>query len=91
MRLGLEHIKDSEKLFLGAPKGYTAYYETHILRFERYVKMPLEMQVSKEKLVKEARENMEKAGQLKNEELINPWLITDIDYHLEDNYFSQSK
>ena len=27
------------------------------------------------------------AEKMKHEELVNPWLITDIDYSLDDNYF----
>ena len=50
MRLGLEHKNASDRLFLGPPKHYTTEYETHFLRFERYVKMPLEMKLSKDKL-----------------------------------------
>ena len=42
-------------------------------------------------MVKEADENPEVANQMKNEELINPWLITDIDYSLDDNYFEEPK
>ena len=50
--------------------------------------MPLEMRVLKEKMLKEATENPEKADKLKQEEVINPWLITDVDYSLLDNPFS---
>lgn len=42
-------------------------------------------------MVKEADENPEVASKMKNEELINPWLITDIDYSLDDNYFEEPK
>ena len=42
-------------------------------------------------MVKEAEENPEVADKMRNEELINPWLITDVDYSLDDNYFAESK
>ena len=87
LRLGLEHKHATERLMLGAPKEFTSEFETHFLRFERYVKMPLEMRLAKEKLVKDARENNETATKLREEELVNPLLITDIDYSLDDNYF----
>lgn len=88
--MGLEHkAAASDKLFLGAPKNYSTEYETHFLRFERYVKMPLEMKLTKEKLVTEARENSDKAEKMKHEEVVNPWLITDLDYSLDDNYFPE--
>ena len=51
--------------------------------------MPLEMKLAKEKLISEARENPKEAGKLKDEELVNPWLITDVDYSLDDNYFPE--
>lgn len=89
LRLGLQHKNASEKLYLGAPKSITSEFETHFIRFERYVKMPLEMRLAKEKLLSEAQENREKAELMKHEELVNPWLITDVDYTLDDNYFTK--
>ena len=38
-------------------------------------------------MVKEAEESPDVADKMRNEELINPWLITDVDYSLDDNYF----
>ena len=87
MRLGLEHKNANDRLFLGPPKNYTKEYETHFLRFERYVKMPLEMKLSKDKLESQAMADLEMAEKMRNEELVNPWLITDIDFSLDDNYF----
>ena len=63
------------------------FYETHTLRFERYVKMPRDMQLLKDKMVKESEENPEVADKMKQEELITPWLVTDVDYFCDDNYF----
>lgn len=87
LRLGLEHKNAPEKLSMGAPKEFTQDFETHFLRFERYVKMPLDMRLAKDKLIKDARETPSTAEKLRGEELVNPWLITDIDYSLDDNYF----
>ena len=89
MRLGLEHKVKPEKLYVGVPKEYSTGFETHFLRFERYVKMPLDMKLAKEKLVTEAREDSEKAEKMKHEEVVNPWIITDLDYSLDDNYFPE--
>lgn len=76
-------------MYLGNPRvARLNFFETHTLRFERYIKMPNDMQQMKEKMVKEAEENPEIALKLKNEEVINPWLITDVDYFLDDNYFN---
>ena len=88
LRLGLEHKKASDKLFLGAPKEISSFHESHFLRFERYVKMPLEMKITKDKLLAEAKDNKETKEQMLNEEMVNPWLITDVDYQLDDNYFA---
>ena len=89
LRLGLEHKVAPDKLMIGAPREYSKEYETHFLRFERYVKMPLEMRLTKDKLMQDARENQDTAEKLRDEELVNPWLITDVDYTLDDNYFPE--
>ena len=47
LRLVLEHKRDPEKLFFGAPKYITSYNEKHFLRFERYIDMPEDMRVLK--------------------------------------------
>lgn len=68
LRLGLEHEKGNEKLVSYPPKldktGF-ATYETHCLTFERYVKMPQEMRLMKDKMVKEAFSDNEKAQKLR--------------------------
>lgn len=81
MRLGIQH-KDDPNLTIGAPKEYTQEYENHVLRFERYFKLPLELRVLREKLKKEAINDAKKLKELRDEELLNPWLITDLDYTL---------
>jgi hypothetical protein len=63
---------------LGASKDFSDY-ESHIITFERYVKMPLEMRLLKRKQDLEVPDSIQKAKQIKNEEIINPWLITEID------------
>ncbi len=47
IRIGIEHKQD-QKLILGAGEDY-ADFESHIVTFERYVKMPQEMRVLKRK------------------------------------------
>ena len=47
------------------------------------------MKMMKEKLLSEAQEDKAKAESMKHEELVNPWLITDVDYTLDDNYFTK--
>ena len=97
LRLGLQHeterqMENNSKLFLGHPRvTLFPFFETHTLRFERYVKMPKDMQRLKEKMVKEAEGDPGVAEKMKNEELINPWLITDVDYYYDDNYFENSQ
>ena len=65
LRLGLEHEKASDKLFSYPPKFLKREFETHFLRFERYVQMPLEMRLLKDKMVKEAQEDIDKAQKLR--------------------------
>lgn len=49
IRVGIEHKVDNT-LTLGAQKDFHNEYESHILTFERYVRMPQEMRVLKKKL-----------------------------------------
>ena len=49
--------------------------------------MPLNMRLQKEKLLKDIIEDPKKAEQNKHEEMINPWQITDEDFHMNDNPF----
>ena len=54
LRIGIEHLKAPEghNLVSDIPKTTLGkHYETHNLRFERYVKMPKEMESMKAKLV----------------------------------------
>ena len=53
LRLGICH-KDSPELTIGAPKEFTQEYENHVLRFERYFKLPVEIRVLRDKMRKEA-------------------------------------
>lgn len=75
INLSVEHKQDPS-LFIGSGRDYTEDYETHILTFERYVSMPHDMRAKKLELAREAQSNSEKS---KDEELVNPWLITEID------------
>jgi hypothetical protein len=53
LRIGLQHA-DNPLLTIGAPATYTMEYENHVLRFERYFKLPMDLRVIKEKLDREA-------------------------------------
>ncbi len=86
MRLGIEHSLDP-KLTIGAPKEFNKEYENHVLRFERYFKLPLELRVIRDKLKKEAMNDPKKLKELRDEELLNPWIITDLDFALDGNPF----
>lgn len=46
--------------------------------------MPRELALKKEKLVKAAKNDPTKRQALIDEESINPWLITDLDYSYSD-------
>lgn len=70
---------------IGIPADYTKAHEYHVLRFERYFKLPLELRVLKDKLMKEAMNDPKKLQEMKDEEILNPWIITDLDYSLEGN------
>ena len=51
-----------------------------MLTFEKYVKIPPEMQLLRKR-------NAEKDAE---EETFNPWIITDLDYFLKGNPFCRS-
>ena len=53
LRLGVQH-KEDQALCLGIPKDYTKVQEYHVLRFERYFKLPVELRMLRDKLMKEA-------------------------------------
>jgi hypothetical protein len=74
-------------LTIGAPPEVSNEYEHHVLRFERYFKLPLELRVLRDKLRKEAANDAKKLKELRDEEVLNPWLVTDLDYTLEGNPF----
>ena len=74
-------------LTIGAPQMFHKEYENHVLRFERYFKLPLELRVIKEKMQKDAMMDPKKLKELREEEVLNPWLVTDIDYSLDGNPF----
>ena len=56
-----------------------------MVRLERYVKMPLELRVLKDKIMKEALNDAKKMQELRDEEVLNPWLVTDLDFALNGN------
>ena len=60
-----------------------------MLRFEKYFKLPTELRILKDKLLKDSRTNEKLAEQLKNLEVINPWVITDLDQTLGGNPFAK--
>ncbi len=74
-------------LTIGAPQMFHKEYENHVLRFERYFKLPMELRVIKEKMQKDAMMDPKKLKELREEEVLNPWLVTDIDYSLDGNPF----
>ena len=84
LRLGIAH-KDDPSLILGAPKDFNKEFENHVLRFERYFKLPLELRVLRDKLKKEAISDPKKLKEMRDEEILNPWIITDLDYALDGN------
>ena len=82
--MGIQHRED-HSLSLGAPVDFTKEYENHVLRFERYFKLPIELRSLRDKLRKEAMNDAKKLKELRDEEVLNPWLITDLDYCLNGN------
>ena len=72
---------------IGAPPDFNKDYENHVLRFERYFKLPLELRVLRDKLQKEAMGDARKLASLRDEETLNPWQVTDLDFCLEGNPF----
>lgn len=84
MRLGISHKADPS-LAIGIPKEYTKEYENHVLRFERYVKLPTDLKIIRDKIKKDAINDPKKLKELRDEETLNPWLVTDLDYTLDGN------
>ena len=77
-------------MIIGAPSTYSKEFENHVLRFERYFKLPLELRVLRDKLKKEAMNDAKKLKEMRDEEVLNPWVITDLDYALDGNpYISE--
>lgn len=66
---------------------YNKEYENHLLRFEKYIKLPSELKALKEKMKREAMQDEKKKEELRNEELLNPWIITDLDDGLKGNAY----
>ena len=62
------------------PPSYTNEYEVHIVTFERYCDLPEELEQKKRVLLKQAESDPRKKQDLRDEELVNPWLITDLDF-----------
>jgi len=60
-----------------------------VLRFERYFKLPMELRVLRDKLQKEAMGDAKKLAALRDEETLNPWQVTDLDYCLDGNPFAK--
>ena len=89
LRLGIDHRDDPDQC-IGIPERYSNQYESHVLRFERYVKLPTELKTLKEKLLKEAMNDKKRMQELRDEEMVNPWVITDLDFSLNGNPFCVS-
>ena len=70
--IGLKDWEDP-KFIIGNPKEVTFLTEHHIISFERYINMPFAMKMRRQKELK----NRNNKGKV---EVVNPWLITDIDY-----------
>lgn len=49
LRIGLEH-KHEPHLHIGIPKEYVKEYENHVVRFEKYVRLPNDLRAIKERL-----------------------------------------
>jgi hypothetical protein len=88
LRLGIRH-KDDHSLTIGAPADFNKEYEHHVLRFERYFKLPMDLRVLRDKMQKEAMNDPKKLKQLRDEEVLNPWIITDLDYALDGNPYAK--
>lgn len=60
LRIGIMH-KTDPKLTIGMPPEHNKDYEFHILRLERYFKLPFELRVLRDKLKREALKDEKKA------------------------------
>ena len=60
LRIGFRH-KKVQDLICGSPPQFTTDYESHVVTFEKYSRMPLNMRLQKEKLLKDIIEDPKKA------------------------------
>jgi hypothetical protein len=82
IRIAIEH-RDHEGIYIGINKNLWTY-EKHILLFERYISLPAELKALKEQQKKDASKDPMKAMKLRDEETVNPWIISQIDLSPQD-------
>ena len=75
---------DSEET-IGQAESVHNSVEFHSIQFERYTQMPQEIQAFKKKMMEQAKNNQALAKQIAEEELFNPWVISDFDNSMEGN------
>ena len=84
MRLCLAQ-KDNENKTIGDHPSHKNSVEYHRIQFERYIKMPKELSDIKKWTIEQAKTNEDIRKQISEEELFNPWVVTDFDEGLDYN------
>ena len=77
--------KENENHTIGDHPSHSNSVEYHRIQFERYFKMPKELLELKKWTIEQAKSNEEIRKQIAEEELFNPWVVTDFDEVLSSN------
>ena len=80
----LVQSQEHEDLFYGSDPTLPNLVEYHRVTFERYYRLPQELEEFRARLMSEARGNESLKSQLAEKEMFNPWLITDFDETMPD-------
>ena len=77
--------KENENKTIGDHPSHSNSVEYHRIQFERYTKMPKELSDIKKWTIEQAQTNEDIRKQISEEELFNPWVVTDFDEGLDYN------
>jgi hypothetical protein len=77
--------KQNESVTVGDHPSHRNSVEYHRIQFERYFKMPQELADLKKWTLEQAKTNEDIRKQISEEEVFNPWMITDFDECLDSN------
>lgn len=89
LRLLLKHTESGTTI--GQPESVHNSVEFHSIQFERYTQMPHDLSAFKKKMLEQAKTNKTLAKQIAEEELFNPWVVSDFDNSMDGNRHVKKK